>query len=128
MRVSSEGVPKQFLVERGAKFGRGPNTHLHTVKFQRNTGTRKRTNELAKWPLTQAKFDVAHSIFMAHSIFVRLNNQEFLDKCKQESTQNANSAFNVLVWSLPSKQKYNVLMEVSLEINITASLCNSGME
>ena len=122
MRVSTEGDPKKFVVERSVKCEGGPKTHLHTMEFQKNTGTRKRTNEPSKWPLTQAKFDVAHSIF------VRFNNQEFLDKCKQGSTQNASLSFNTLVWSLLSKQKYNALMEVSLEINITACLCNSGME
>ena len=58
-------------------------------------------------------------------IFISLTNEEFLYKCKQRCTNNVNASFNAFVWSLPPKEKYDGLMEVSLVINIAACLCNS---
>ena len=36
MGLSIEEVPKQFVVEGGAKFEREPKTHLHTILFVQN--------------------------------------------------------------------------------------------
>ena len=36
MGLSIEEVPKQFVVEGGAKFEREPKTHLHTILFIQN--------------------------------------------------------------------------------------------
>ena len=40
-------------------------------------------------------------------MFITLTNEEFLDRCKEGSIQNANASFNALVWSLLAKEKYH---------------------
>ena len=65
--------------------------------YQREISTGQGTYNLAKWPLTKVIVDVLNPLF------IRSTNEDFLDRCKQESNQNSNKSFNSLVWSLSLK-------------------------
>ena len=82
----------------------------------------KKHIKLAKWPLTNAIVDVENPLFIRHS------NEDFLDRCKQGSTQNSNESFNSSMCSLFSKQQYNFPIEKLLSISLSVRIYNSCMQ
>ena len=61
-------------------------------------------------------------------VFVRLSDQDLLDRCSLGATQNQNESFNNIVWSLASKTQFLSKPTVTFAVNLSVIKFNEGME
>ena len=84
--------------------------------FQRDIATGQSTHIPTKWPFPDAVVNTLKPLFS------RLADVQFLEGCKECSTQNANESFNHSVWSLAPKEQFNSPLEKYAFIIVVSSI------